>query len=1493
MQSLQKSLIDSLNFFPASTQFPCAWAGHLPFAAWTMRMLAPQNFVELGTHSGNSYFTFCQAVLEGKLATRCHAVDTWQGDEHAGSYTNDIFEYVSSHNEQHYAEFSKLLRMTFNQAVDFFDDNSIDLLHIDGLHTYEAVRHDYETWLPKLAPGAVVLFHDTHEHERDFGVWKFWKELCATHPYHLEFIHSHGLGVLQHGQDKEKASWLVPDSEQQKLVLNFFSSLGELHLDRCELSCRTEELHRTATNLHDTTIRLEEREELITHQELVIKQHEIHIKGIYASRSWRCTKPLRNICNWARSFRETLHNLILTQKDNLFYHLRSWYQKFQFHLYHLVPDTIRMVPIRIYKVGKIIILLPHILRKGGGTIGSLRKAKKIFSTEGVRGVMNRLRTFIAKPSPTLLTPEVCAECETKLNIVPYYISDTEETNRDLPASAPTIALHIHLFYTDMLSEFTSRLSAMPLAFDLFVSVPDSADIVDLTQRFRQELPQANQIIIENVPNRGRDIAPLIVQFGKRMAQYDLIAHFHSKKSPHCNGLAKWCADLLDTLLGQPKNNGGRLIAIVNLLLNRAKLVYPEGQTQILKDRTGWSENKDLARSLLNKYTNLSVDDFPAVSFPEGSMFWARSASLSAMLNLPLRYADFPAEPIPADGTLAHAIERLLLIFASTAHGQCLRLHHGDSQHDYRYYEEQKDFSSSVGNSDIKILSYYLPQFHPIPENDKWHGQGFTEWTKVRSANPLFFSHYQQHIPHPDLGYYLLDSPDTLRQQAELMKKSGVYGQVFYHYWFSGKLILEKPAQMLLEHPDINMPFCFCWANENWTRRWDGNEQDVLLAQNYSPEDARAFIRYLIPFFNDKRYLRVEDRPVLFIYRPASITEPAEYIRAWAEECHAAGLKPPFLVAVLTRGATDPRDFGMDAGVERPLHDWTNGNVTDIRATLHAYEPLKGSVLAYPQVAQYYMEENEPKEFTWFRSILPMWDNTARYGAEAYMLHGSSPELFQTWLEQAIAFSRAQLAPDRRFILINAWNEWAEGAHIEPDSRHGYAYLNSIGRALSGLSPSEDINPNKKLPAGLHVRLSFPETILISLRADVSLRQRFARCLSASTLFAQCKVSLDTEEFNNELKDHEIQPTEVAEPDFILQFRRPALFAPTTLENMLKTAVNTPGAVILSNSYDRFSPIIEGTANGSVEPWVAFNAPVLVFPIKTVRHGYKNYRVRGDAMTFTTTPSQGKHKDLPEITTIVRFHRKGDLNRLSNALYCLAAMENCIVSPLIAAQDLTSDQTNVVEKMIDNLPLASGGIAKIVSYSSTKEHPDLRARMLTKSLQQVRTRYAAFLDYDDLIMSHAYCWMIERMQKTNKAVAFGRVFSTTFDSQTGLFKDRRCEFTYGQSYQDFLRVNHAPLHSFMLDLSKVETRNLVFNDDQKFLEDYFLTLQLFTEDNADWDSLAKNTYIGDYLHSTDHGNTLALLDKTSRKDVFKKPDYHTCENRIRTLKERLLQIDCKH
>ncbi|CAA9891196.1 putative glycosyltransferase [Candidatus Methylobacter favarea] len=244
----QNSLITAASFTPESLQSPNAWVGHLPFAAWVIQEIAPTIFVELGTHSGNSYFSFCQSVVEAGLSTKCYAVDTWQGDEHAGQYDEQIFGKVNAYHQERYAGFSRLLRMTFDDAVSYFADESIELLHIDGLHTYEAVRHDFDTWLSKLAPGAVVMFHDTNVRERNFGVWKLWQELQASYPNNLEFVHSHGLGVLQlnNAPDDKKLEWLQPGSPEKQRLIKYFAALGSRQLERFELN----ELKQHAANLN-------------------------------------------------------------------------------------------------------------------------------------------------------------------------------------------------------------------------------------------------------------------------------------------------------------------------------------------------------------------------------------------------------------------------------------------------------------------------------------------------------------------------------------------------------------------------------------------------------------------------------------------------------------------------------------------------------------------------------------------------------------------------------------------------------------------------------------------------------------------------------------------------------------------------------------------------------------------------------------------------------------------------------------------------------------------------------------------------------------------------------------------------------------------------------------------------------------------------------------------------------------------------------------------
>jgi glycosyltransferase involved in cell wall biosynthesis len=223
-----EGLLESASFKPDRIEVPSAWVGHIPFAAWLMRTIRPDIFVELGTHSGNSYLAFCQAAKAAQLIAKCYAVDAWQGDEHSGTYDETVFAALNAYNQSHYGQFSTLMRTKFDDAVGYFADGSIGLLHIDGLHTYEAVRHDFETWEPKLAPGAIVVLHDTNVRERGFGVWRFWDELRGRFPWNVEFAHCHGLGVLCVCDNTgfSGREWLRPNSPISLILQRYFGSLG-------------------------------------------------------------------------------------------------------------------------------------------------------------------------------------------------------------------------------------------------------------------------------------------------------------------------------------------------------------------------------------------------------------------------------------------------------------------------------------------------------------------------------------------------------------------------------------------------------------------------------------------------------------------------------------------------------------------------------------------------------------------------------------------------------------------------------------------------------------------------------------------------------------------------------------------------------------------------------------------------------------------------------------------------------------------------------------------------------------------------------------------------------------------------------------------------------------------------------------------------------------------------------------------------------------------
>ena len=344
---------------------------------------------------------------------------------------------------------------------------------------------------------------------------------------------------------------------------------------------------------------------------------------------------------------------------------------------------------------------------------------------------------------------------------------------------------------------------------------------------------------------------------------------------------------------------------------------------------------------------------------------------------------------------------------------------------------------------VRVIAFHLSQFHPIPENNRWWGPGFTEWANVTRARPNFDGHYQPHLP-ADTGFYDLRVPETRELQAALARAHGIHGFCYYYYWFAGKRLLERPIEEMRASGRPDFPYCFCWANENWTRRWDGAEREVLIAQSPSPADDERLIRDLLPHFRDPRYIRVGGRPLFMVYRVGVLPDARASAAKWREVCAREGLGDPYLCAATTYDTDDPALYGFDALVEFPPHRL---RTPSINAQFDLVNPdFQGQIVDYRQFVLDLLARPEPT-YRVHQTAIPSWDNTARRPNHSLTFVNATPEIYELWLRELVARAAERRHVDERLVFINAWNEWAEAAHLEPDRRYGHQFLEATRRAI--------------------------------------------------------------------------------------------------------------------------------------------------------------------------------------------------------------------------------------------------------------------------------------------------------------------------------------------------------------------------------------------------------------------------------------------------------------
>ncbi|WP_083078749.1 glycoside hydrolase family 99-like domain-containing protein [Actinobaculum suis] len=626
------------------------------------------------------------------------------------------------------------------------------------------------------------------------------------------------------------------------------------------------------------------------------------------------------------------------------------------------------------------------------------------------------------------------------------------------ANPARVAVVLHCYYPDLLPELFAHLVHIPVEFDLFITNASGQEL-DIPAQISQQ--HCHTLVVE-VENHGRDIYPLVQLVNSGVLNpYELVLKMHTKKSAwretHAtlegSGQA-WKDQFLTDLVGSEETVRG----ILNAFAADTSLGTVTARDSIVGSEY-WGGDQRLVEQLLCRI-ELRIDP-DKLRFASGSMYWTRGFILQGLRAFNLQRLDFDEEAGQIDGTTAHAVERILGIVTEEAGltlaetPQLLEVSATDTETgketdlaaapaDNGWQHYARDASRQAR---ARVIPFYLPQFHDSPHNNRWWGKGFTEWTNVTSAVPAYGGHYQPKIP-TELGFYDLARDSVRQAQQELASAHGIAGFMYYYYWFSGERLLNLPIEKL-HASDIQTPYCIMWANENWTRRWDGRSQDVLIGQDYDRVPAEDFIDDIMEFLADPRYMRYKDKPIIAVYRPGQMHNFPEVVAEWRRRARAAGVGELYVLAVAVAKDFDSlegtvEENGLNGTLQFPPHNlpWVAGPAAEVgldsrwRGNFMSYQgSLEASIAQAPE-----LEDHD------YPGAMVTFDNTARRQWRADTWYGSNPYSFRRWVG-ALMDTLAAREPADRMLFINAWNEWAEGAVLEPTTRFGRTYLLALRDAI--------------------------------------------------------------------------------------------------------------------------------------------------------------------------------------------------------------------------------------------------------------------------------------------------------------------------------------------------------------------------------------------------------------------------------------------------------------